>query len=135
MCIRDSIYGHPSAARTRYLCKCLGVKTNLSIKNFECVRNCDICHLVKSNRQKTVQHITRMQILGKVWYHDIKGPFATPSLHFGNRYQSAYRESKSRLNFLTFIQHKSDVYASTRHGSKTTSFHYVPQIPTLVQYS
>ena len=108
------IYGHPSAARTRYLCKCLGVKTNLSIKNFECVRNCDICHLVKSKRQKTVQHITRMQILGKVWYHDIKGPFATPSLHFGNRYQSAYRESKSRLNFLTFIQHKSDVYASTK---------------------
>jgi len=55
-----------------------------------------------------------MQILGKFWYYDVKGPFATPSLHFGNRYQSAYRESKSRLSFLTFIQHKSDVYISTK---------------------
>jgi len=44
----------------------------------------------------------------------VKGPFATPSLHYGNRYQSSYRESKSRLNYLTFLQHKSDVYTSTQ---------------------
>ena len=74
---------------------------------------CDRCHLVKSKRHKTTKHIDRLQILGKVWYHDIKGPFATPSLHFGNCYQSAYRGSKSRLNFLTFLRHKSDVYSST----------------------
>ena len=47
------IYGHPSAARTRYLCQCLGIKTNLSLKSFECVRNCDICNLVRSKRNTT----------------------------------------------------------------------------------
>jgi len=55
-----------------------------------------------------------MQILGKIWHHDVKGPFATSSIHYANRYQCSFRESKSRLNYLTCIKHKSDVYDSTQ---------------------
>eukprot|EP01037_Dinobryon_pediforme_P018407 gene18407-18677_t len=55
-----------------------------------------------------------MQILGKIWHHDVKGPFATSSIHYANRYQCSFRESKSRLNYLTCMKHKSDVYESTQ---------------------
>ena len=94
------IYGHPSAARTRYICKCLGLKVNLTSRALDCIRNCDICHQVKIKRQKVIKHIERNTILGKVWHHDIKGPFSTASLHYGHHYQSAYRESKSRYTVL-----------------------------------
>jgi len=129
------IYGHPSAARTRYLCKCLGIKTNLSVKNFECVRNCDICHLVKSKRQKTVQHITRMQILGK------SGIMASKdhSLHLHFTSATAIKALTENLNPDLAFSHSFNINLMStclqRHGFKTTSFHSVPQIQTLVQYS
>ena len=112
------IYGHPSAARTRYICKCLGLKVNLTSRALDCIRNCDICHLVKIKRQKVLKHIERNTILGKVWHHDIKGPFSTASLHYGHHYQSAYRESKSRYTVLYFVTKKSDVYTTTQSWIK-----------------
>ena len=63
---------------------------------------------------EAIKHIERNSILGKVWHHDIKGPFSTASLHYGHHYQCAYRESKSRYTVLYFVSKKSDVLTATQ---------------------
>ena len=71
-----NIYGHPSAARTRFICKCLGLKVNLTSRALDCVRNGDICHLVKVKRQNTLVPLrARSPNLGPVFIISDMGEF------------------------------------------------------------
>ena len=110
------MFGHPSAERTRYICKCYQSKDirKLEHKAFEFLKNCTYCKQAKGKRNSFTGSVNRPDILGKQWYADVKGPFAMPSLVHGNTYVFGIIEAKSRLLIQFYIKKKSDVESCLR---------------------
>ena len=93
------MFGHPSAERTRYICRCYQLKDirKLEHKAFEFLRNCTFCRQAKGKRNSFTGTVNRPDVLGKQWYADIKGPFTMPSLIHSNIYVFGIIEAKSRF--------------------------------------
>jgi len=75
----------------------------------EVVKDCDFCRRTKVQHPITNQTIPRSEVLGEMWFVDVKGKIATPSLKFKNHYVFGIIESKSRYLIQYFIRNKSDV--------------------------
>jgi hypothetical protein len=105
------MFGHPSAERTRYICKCYQLKDirKLEHKAFEFLRNCTFCRQAKGKRNSFTGSVNRPDLLGKQWYADIKGPFTMPSLIHSNIYVFGIIEAKCRFLIQFYIRKKSDV--------------------------
>ena len=109
-------FGHPSAERTRHLCKCYnlpGVR-KLEAKQFEFLKNCRMCRQAKGTRNSFTGTVARPQVLGKQWYADVKGPFEMPSLLNENKYVFGIIEGKSRYLIQYYIKEKSEVHKCLR---------------------
>ena len=105
------MFGHPSAERTRYICKCHNLTNvrKLEAKAFDFLKNCPQCRLAKAKRNSFSGAVSRPLILGKQWAADIKGPFDTPSLVNENIYVFGIIELKSRYLVQYYIKRKSEV--------------------------
>ena len=105
------MFGHPSAERTRYLCKCYNLLNirKLEQKAFEFLKNCNYCRQAKGKRNSFSGTVARPQYIGKQWSADIKGPFQMPSLVNENIYVFGIIESKTRYLIQFYIKKKSDV--------------------------
>ena len=105
------MFGHPSAERTRYICKCHNFTNvrKLEAKAFDFLKNCPQCRLAKAKRNSFSGSVSRPLILGKQWAADIKGPFDTPSLINENTYVFGIIELKTRYLVQYYIKRKSDV--------------------------
>ena len=92
------MYGQPNAAKTRHICKCNSFKgiKKLEMKSFEFLKNCEFCRLAKAKRNPFKGSVSRLTVLGKYWYADIKGPFEKPSLIHQNTYVFGIIEGKTR---------------------------------------
>ena len=68
------MFGHPSAERTRYLCKCYNLLNirKLEQKAFEFLKNCNYCRQAKGKRNSFSGTVARPQYIGKQWSADIK---------------------------------------------------------------
>ena len=110
------IFGHPSAARTRHICKCYSFPNirKTDVKAFEFLKNCEFCRRAKGKRNSFMGTVAKPTILGKHWYADIKGPFDQPSLVHNNVYVFGIIEAKSRLLIQFYIKKKSDVEVCLR---------------------
>jgi len=105
-------FNHISADRIRYLCKCHkfpGLSSELSVRMFEGLKDCEFCRRTKVHHPITKQTVPRSQTLGEIWYVDVKGKIATPSLLHGNHYVFGLIESKSRYLVQFFIRNKGEV--------------------------
>ena len=109
-------FGHPSAQRTRHICKCLNIPSirKLEPKGFEFLRNCEFCRQAKGKRNSFTGTVARSQPLGKQWYADVKGPFEKPSLIHGNVYVFGIIEARTRYLIQFYIKKKSDVETCIR---------------------
>jgi len=105
-------FNHISADRIRYLCKCHkfpGLSSDLSVRMFEGLKDCEFCRRTKVHHPITNKTIPRSQVLGEIWYVDVKGKIATPSLLHQNHYVFGLIESKSRYLVQFFIRSKGEV--------------------------
>ena len=104
-------FGHPSASRTRHICKCNNLPgiRKLEMKAFDFLKNCEFCRLAKEKRNSFSGTVARPSVIGKHWYADVKGPFEKPSLVHENVYVFGIIEAKTRFLMQFYIKKKSDV--------------------------
>ena len=97
--VKTDKVNHASAEHIRYLCKCHSFPGlhNLSVKQVEHIRDCEFCRLAKIHKKPSCKSGERHSVLGQMWNDDTKGPIATPSLRYGNKYVFGLIESKSRF--------------------------------------
>ena len=81
-------WGHPSAIKTRHICKCYNLPgiRKMEVKAFDFLKNCEFCRQAKAKRHSFSGTMARPTVLGKIWYADVKGPFEKPSLVHENTY-------------------------------------------------
>ena len=115
------IFNHASAERIRYLCKCHSFPglQNLSVKQVEHIRDCEFCRLAKIHKKPSCKSVERHSVLGQMWNGDTKGPIATPSLRYGNKYVFGLIESKSRFLIEYFMKSKNDVMSVAQQWINT----------------
>ena len=115
------IFNHASAERIRYLCKCHSFPglQNLSVKQVEHIRDCEFCRLAKIHKKPSCKSVERHSVLGQMWNGDTKGPIATPSLRYGNKYVFGLIESKSRFLIQYFMKSKNDVMSVAQQWINT----------------
>jgi len=114
-------FNHISADRVRYLCKCQkfpGLVGVPSVRLCEVVKDCDFCRRTKVHHPVTNQSVPRRDVLGELWFVDVKGRISTPSLKFKNHYVFGIIESKSRYLIQYFVRNKSDVFECIREFVK-----------------
>jgi len=104
--------GHASAARCEYECKCHKFPglSNLSAKAFHAIQECEECALAKAKRRSFKGHRDIPEHVGQVWYVDVKGPVATPSLVYGNHYVFGIIDGKSKFLVQYFLAKKDQVF-------------------------
>ena len=114
-------FGHPSAVKTRHICKCYNLPgiRKLEMKAFDFLKNCEFCRRAKAANSSFKGTVARPEIIGKQWYADVKGPFSKPSLKFGNHYVFGIVEAKTRLLIQFYIKNKSDVGECIRSWYET----------------
>ena len=103
--------GHASAERCFHECKCNrfpGLKI-LSRKAFQSVEECVACAQAKTHRKSAPGHLDIPEHIGQIWYVDVKGPVATPSLRYGNHYVFGIIEAKTKFLLQYFIKTKDEV--------------------------
>jgi len=105
-------FGHPSAERTRHICKCYNLPgiRKLEHKSFDFLKNCRMCRQAKGTRNSFTGTVARPSVKGKQWYADVKGPFTIPSLIHENLYVFGIIEASTRYLVQYYIKHKSDVH-------------------------
>ena len=91
--------GHASAERCAHECKCHkfpGLK-ELSKKALRVIQECTACAKAKTHRHSARGHLDIPEHIGQIWYVDVKGPVATPSLVNGNHYVFGIIEAKTKF--------------------------------------
>jgi len=106
-------FNHISMDRIRYMCRCMkfkGLSHQPTIRQLEVVKDCEFCKRAKITHPRCSGVVPRSEILGELWYVDVKGRFSTPSLKYGNQYVFGIVESKSRYLIQYFIRRKHEVF-------------------------
>jgi len=106
-----SMFGHPSAERTRYICNChkLTNVRKLDAKAFDFIKNYPQCRLAKAKRNSFKGAVSSPLIFGKQFSADNKGPFDTPSPVNENIFIFGIIELKFRYLVQHYIKRKSEL--------------------------